>query len=77
MRGISIKNLAETIARVVGFEGEVRWDTSKPNGQPHRKLDVSRARAGFGFEATTRFEDGLRRTIRWYGSWQGLARAAG
>ncbi len=63
---ISIKDLTETIARVVGFAGEVRWDASKPNGQPRRKLDVSRARERFGFESQTPFEEGLRRTIEWY-----------
>ncbi|NTW03774.1 MAG: NAD-dependent epimerase/dehydratase family protein, partial [Oscillochloris sp.] len=63
---ISIKELTETIARLTGFTGRITWDTSKPNGQPRRKLDVSRARDWFGFEATTRFEDGLRKTIDWY-----------
>ncbi len=63
---ISIKDLAETIAGLVGFEGEIRWDTSKPNGQPRRRLDVSRAEREFGFRATTRFEDGLRETVAWY-----------
>jgi nucleoside-diphosphate-sugar epimerase len=58
--------LTETIARLTGFEGRIVWDTSKPNGQPRRKLDVSRAREWFGFEANTRFEGGLRRTIEWY-----------
>jgi GDP-L-fucose synthase len=51
MRGISIKDLLETIARLTGFEGKIVWDTSKPNGQPRRKLDVSRARERFGFQA--------------------------
>lgn len=63
---ISIKDLTETIARVVGFAGEVRWDTSKPNGQPRRKLDVSRAKELFGFSSITRFEDGLLQTIQGY-----------
>ena len=63
---ISIKALVETIARLTGFEGEIVWDTSKPNGQPRRKLDTSRAKARFGFEATTRFEEGLRQTVAWY-----------
>ncbi len=63
---ISIRELTELIARLTGFPGRITWDTSKPNGQPRRKLDVSRARARFGFEATTRFEDGLRKTIDWY-----------
>ncbi|NBD35590.1 MAG: NAD-dependent epimerase/dehydratase family protein [Chloroflexi bacterium] len=63
---ISIKELVEMIARLTGFEGEIVWDTSKPNGQPRRKLDTSRAQERFGFEARTRFEEGLRETIRWY-----------
>ena len=63
---ISIKELLETIARLTGFQGLIVWDTSKPNGQPRRKLDVSRARERFGFESQTPFEDGLRRTIEWY-----------
>ncbi len=63
---ISIKNLAETIAQQVGFKGGIRWDTSKPNGQPRRKLDVSRAEAEFGFRARIDFEEGLRRTVEWY-----------
>jgi GDP-L-fucose synthase len=63
---ISIKDLLETIVRLTGFEGEIVWDTSKPNGQPRRKLDVTRAREWFGFESWTSFEDGLRETIEWY-----------
>lgn len=63
---ISIRDLATLIARLVGFEGEIRWDTSKPNGQPRRALDVSRAEQEFGFRAATGFEEGLRRTIDWY-----------
>ena len=63
---ISIKDLTETIARLTGFNGTIRWDTSKPNGQPRRKLDTTRAREAFGFEAKTDFEDGLKRTIDWY-----------
>lgn len=63
---ISIKDLTELIARLTGFEGEIRWDTSKPNGQPRRKLDTTRAKERFGFEAKTNFEAGLRRTIAWY-----------
>jgi nucleoside-diphosphate-sugar epimerase len=63
---ISIKDLMETIARLTGFEGEIRWDTSRPNGQPRRKLDVSRAKEYFGFESRVHFEDGLRKTIEWY-----------
>jgi GDP-L-fucose synthase len=63
---ISIKDLTELIARLTGFEGWVRWDTSKPNGQPRRKLDTTRAKEYFGFSAKTNFEDGLRQTIDWY-----------
>ena len=63
---ISIKELTELIARLTGFEGQVRWDTSKPNGQPRRKLDTTRAKEYFGFSAKTNFEDGLRKTINWY-----------
>jgi GDP-L-fucose synthase len=63
---ISIKDLVLTIARLTGFKGEVRWDATKPDGQPRRCLDVSRARAEFGFQAKTSFEEGLRRTIAWY-----------
>jgi GDP-L-fucose synthase len=63
---ISIKDLAETIATEVGYSGRIRWDTSKPNGQPRRQLDVSRAEREFGFRAHTAFRDGLRATITWY-----------
>ncbi len=63
---ISIKDLATLIAEEVGFQGEIRWDTSKPNGQPRRQLDVSRAARAFGFRAQTSFRDGLRETIAWY-----------
>ena len=63
---ISIKDLVEMIARLTGFEGKLVWDTSKPNGQPRRGLDVSRAEALFGFHAATPFENGLRRMIEWY-----------
>jgi GDP-L-fucose synthase len=63
---ISIKDLTETVARLTGFTGTIRWDTTKPNGQPRRKLDTTRAREAFGFEAKTDFEEGLKRTIAWY-----------
>lgn len=63
---ISIKDLMELIAKLTGFTGEIRWDPSKPNGQPRRKLDVSRAEKEFGFKAETTFEDGLKQTIEWY-----------
>jgi GDP-L-fucose synthase len=65
-REVTIKQLVETIVRLGGFGGETRWDPSKPDGQPRRMLDTSRARELFGFEAKTDFEDGLRRTIDWY-----------
>ena len=63
---ISIRDLVEMIAHEVGFSGELHWDTSKPNGQPRRKLDVSRATREFGFVARTDFRAGLRETIHWY-----------
>lgn len=63
---ISIKDLAQLIAEMTGFEGELVWDTSKPNGQPRRALDVSRAAEYFGFRAQVPFREGLRRTIEWY-----------
>lgn len=63
---ISIKDLAELIARLSGFEGHLVWDAGKPNGQPRRGLDVSRAEKLFGFRAATDFEEGLSRTIEWY-----------
>jgi GDP-L-fucose synthase len=63
---ISIRDLAELIRRLTGFEGKLVWDTSKPNGQPRRALDTSRADRYFGFRAKTDFEEGLRRTIEWY-----------
>lgn len=63
---ISIKDLAELIVELTGFEGSIRWDTSKPDGQPRRRLDTSRAERAFGFKASTPFREGLRRTIEWY-----------
>jgi len=63
---ISIRRLAEIIAGETGFTGRLAWDTTKPNGQPRRALDTSRAERYFGFKAHTSFEDGLRRTIEWY-----------
>lgn len=63
---VKIKDLVELIAEVVGFKGEIRWDASKPDGQPRRCLDTSRAKRLFGFEAKTRFEDGLKATVDWY-----------
>lgn len=63
---IRIRDLVELIARMTEFKGKIVWDTSKPNGQPRRKLDVSRAEKEFGFRAVTSFEDRLRETIDWY-----------
>jgi GDP-L-fucose synthase len=63
---ITIKDLIHLITRLIGFRGEIIWDASKPDGQPRRMLDVSRARKEFGFEAKTRFEEGLKKTIEWY-----------
>lgn len=63
---ISIKDLLELIARLTGFEAEIVWDTSKPDGQPRRCLDTSKAERFFGLHARTPFEEGLRRTIEWY-----------
>lgn len=63
---ISIKDLAEQIAKMTGFTGKISWDTTKPNGQPRRKLDTSKAKNEFGFESKVGFEEGLRKTIDWY-----------
>jgi len=63
---ITIRELVGLITRLTGFTGEVRWDPTKPDGQPRRALDTSRARERFGFVAQTSFEDGLGRTIDWY-----------
>jgi len=63
---ISIQDLIELIAEQTDFDGEIEWDTSKPDGQPRRRLDVSRAKKEFGWEADTAFVDGLNETIEWY-----------
>lgn len=63
---ISIKDLAEKIKSLAGYTGEIIWDTSKPNGQPRRMLDVSRAASEFGFTAKTTFDEGLSKTVNWY-----------
>lgn len=63
---VSIKSLAEKIQNIIGFKGEIEWDTTKPDGQPRRMLDTSRAEKEFDFIAETDFDDGLRRTIHWY-----------
>jgi len=63
---ITIAALAAQLAPLCGFSGRIRWDPSRPDGQPRRMLDTRRAREGFGFVAPTRFEEGLRRTVAWY-----------
>lgn len=63
---ISIKELTELIADITGFDGQIVWDTTKPDGQPRRRLDTSKAKDLFGFEAKTDFKTGLERTINWY-----------
>jgi GDP-L-fucose synthase len=67
-REITVRKLVMLIARLTEYQGELRWDPTKPDGQPRRALDTSRARDWFGFEARTPFDEGLRRTIEWYGS---------
>jgi GDP-L-fucose synthase len=69
---ITVKELVSVLCRLIGYEGTVRWDTSKPNGQPRRSLDVSRAEGSFGFRASTDFLTGLRHTVEW---WDSVARA--
>ena len=63
---ITIRDLVELIAELCGYSGDIRWDTSRPDGQPRRLLNTDRAREAFDFQATTSFRDGLRETIRWY-----------
>ena len=63
---LAIRELATLIAAEVGFTGHIQWDTSKPNGQPRRCLDVSRAKQLFGFEARHRLREGLKKTVRWF-----------
>lgn len=63
---ITIRQLVEKIAALTGFKGEIRWDSSRPDGQPRRCLDVSRAKEYFGFEVKTSFEEGLKAVIEWY-----------
>jgi GDP-L-fucose synthase len=65
---ISIKELVDRIAKLAGFTGEIVWDTTKPDGQPRRCVDVSQAEKLFGFRARTSFEEGLQKTVAWY--WQ-------
>jgi GDP-L-fucose synthase len=63
---ISMRDLANKIATLVGFEGEIAWDPTRPNGQPRRMLDVSRARERFGFTSRVSFDDGLAKAIAWF-----------
>ncbi|MCF7861664.1 GDP-L-fucose synthase [Candidatus Woesearchaeota archaeon] len=63
---ITIKDLVEKIKNIVGFEGKLEWDSSKPDGQPRRMLDTSRANEEFGFKSETSFDDGLKKTVEWY-----------
>ena len=62
----SIRETVELVAELTGYEGEIAWDTSMPNGQPRRSLDATRAKELFGFEAKTPLREGLERTIAWY-----------
>jgi GDP-L-fucose synthase len=63
---ISIKNLAQKVAKICGFKGGIHWDDSKPNGQPRRKLDTKKAEIKFGFKSSTDFDEGLENTYQWY-----------
>ena len=63
---ISIKDLAELIAKLTGFKGKIIWDKSKPDGQPRRRFDTTKAEKRFGFRSKMDFEEGLKRTIDWY-----------
>ncbi|MBI2855202.1 MAG: GDP-L-fucose synthase [Chloroflexi bacterium] len=63
---VSIKELVQVIARLTGFKGKITWDASKPDGQPKRLFDISRAEKEFGFKARTSLEDGLKATLEWY-----------
>lgn len=65
---ISIKNLVKTICKIMDYKGEVKWDTTKPDGQPRRLLNVTRAEREFGFTAKTDFAEGLKKTVAWYTS---------
>jgi GDP-L-fucose synthase len=73
---ITIRALAELICELCGFQGDIRWDATRPDGQPRRCLDVSRAEREFGFHATTSLVEGLRETIQWYRQARASAAAA-
>jgi GDP-L-fucose synthase len=68
---ISIRDLVDMITKLTGFEGDIIWDKTKPDGQPRRSLEISKAKKEFGFEAKTDFKEGLKRTIDWYTSEHG------
>lgn len=68
---ITIKDLADKIAKATGFGGRIEWDSSKPDGQPRRRLDVSRAKREFGFAAKTSLDEGIRQTVEWYAMHRG------
>jgi GDP-L-fucose synthase len=63
---ITVKELVSVLTKLIGYQGAIRWDTTKPNGQPRRSLDVSRARSAFDFRASTDFLTGLRQTVEWW-----------
>jgi GDP-L-fucose synthase len=63
---LPVRDLVHLVAKATGFDGEIRWDTTKPDGQPRRRVDATRARERFGFTASTPFDEGLRRTVAWY-----------
>jgi GDP-L-fucose synthase len=67
-REVTIRETAETIARIVGFKGSLVWDPTRPDGQPRRRVDASRAERELGWHSNTDFEDGLRQTVEWYRS---------
>jgi GDP-L-fucose synthase len=73
---ISIRDLAEEVRQAVGYSGTIEWDTSRPNGQPRRKLETSRALERFGFRAETTFQHGLKETIEWYRAHRMIADAS-
>jgi GDP-L-fucose synthase len=75
-REITIRDLTQLVARLARFDGEIIWDPTKPDGQPRRCLDVSRAFNAIGFRAKTALEDGVRKTVEWYESWQAEAQGA-
>jgi GDP-L-fucose synthase len=73
-REVTIKDLTEMVAKIAGFNGKIRWDLTKPDGQPRRCLDVSRAKKELGFTARTTLEDGLKQTVQWFESHAETAR---